>query len=206
MRNLLNVGLTAVFCVELLAGALHAQDYSADMITVSEGTVIKGKIYHTTTIVRHDMFQVDQKSGSVTETRLITDQAQKLIYVVNPQKKVILVNHVLQGLSDPTGGSSASSCAELLKAVGSLLSGRYDDCRQIGPEVVNGHSAMKWQLQTKVGRMEMPFTVWLDSTLKLPIKWEGMGSSSELKNVQLGSQSPGLFALPADYRRQDVGM
>ncbi len=201
MRNVFTLGLTAV----LLTFTVHAQEYSADEITVSAGTVTKGRIYHTATRMRSDMFLVDAKSGSVTETDVITDQAQKLIYVVQPQKKVILVNHVLQGLSDPTGGVSASSCTELLKSVGALLSGSYDNCQQVGSETINGRSTVKWQLQRKVGPMAMPFTVWVDSTLKVPVKWEGMGSSSELRNVQLGPQSASLFVLPADYRRQDLG-
>jgi len=95
---------SAILCgLALVAFPLQAQDFSADVtVKTADGKVNKGEFYHTANKDRYD------SAG----TRLITDREQKLIYLVEPAKKLILVNHALRAADNATD----NSCADLLKA------------------------------------------------------------------------------------------
>jgi hypothetical protein len=208
---------SGLFCtavgVVLLAFTLHAQEFSADVIVKgSDGKMSTGKLYHTASKDRYDSsVEVPTipggKPGRIVEARMIMDREQKLIYIVEPQQKVILVNSLLQGVSiAATGGSSDNSCAEIANTLGPMAPRLFlVGCKRSGSENVNGRSTVKWEVHMKVGTLELgPSTVWVDSQLKTGIKWQLGGDSGELHNIQPGSQPASLFVLPADYRRQDL--
>ena len=189
--------------VVLLAFELRAQEFSAEVIVKNpDGTVEKGKIYQTANRYRFDS-SLEQKPGGVTETRMIIDREQKLIYVVEPQKKLILVNYALRTADNGTD----NSCADLLKTSVSMIPRKgASGCRQVGSENVNGRSTMKWEMHLAVGKIQLgTWTVWMDSQVKTATQWQSSdGSSGHLENIQTGPQSASLFVLPADYRRQDL--
>ena len=143
-----------------------------------------------------------------SETHMITDREQKLIYLVEPQKQLILVNYALQIVSrDAPDRSPDKSCAELAKASGSMVAMKgASNCKQIGSENVNGRSAAVWEVQVGMGTIQLgTWTVWVDSQWKMTVKWRTAdGTTGELENIQLGPQPASLFELPADYRRQDL--
>lgn len=202
------IGLTAIFGVVLFAATLQAQEFSADVITkLPDGKVQKGKLYHTANKERYDS-SVEKKPGSVIETHMIIDHEHKLIYLVEPQQKSILVNHALQAVSNPaTGGPGDSSCADLANALGPVMAQQgASGCKRIGSESVNGRSTDKWEMHLKLGIIQLGTgTVWVDSQLRTSIKWQlSGGDSGELQNIQPGPQPASLFVLPADYRKQDL--
>ena len=208
MFKKLAIGLTTMFGVVLLAASLHAQEFSADVIVKGpDGKVQKGKFYHTANKDRYDS-SVEKKPGTVVETHLIIDRGQNLIYLVEPQQKLILVNYALQALGNPAaGGSGDNSCAGLAKALGPMIARQgASGCKQVGSENVNGRSTVKWEMHMKVGAIQLgTATTWVDSQLKTSIKWQfSAGDSGELQNIQPGAQPASLFVLPADYRRQDL--
>ena len=208
MYQRLVIGLTAVIGVVVLAATLHAQEFSADVIsTLSGGKVQKGKIYHTANKERYDS-SLEKKPGIVVETHMIIDREQKLVYLVEPQQKLILVNHALRAPSSPaSGGSSDNSCADLVKTLGPMISQQSaSDCKQDGAENVNGRGTVRWEMQLKVGTIQLgTATVWVDTQLKTSVKWQfSGGDSGELQDIQPGPQPLSLFVLPADYRRQDL--
>ena len=134
---------------------------------------------------------------------MIIDREQKLIYVVEPQKKLILVNYALRTADNGTD----NSCADLLKTSVSMIPRKgASGCRQVGSENVNGRSTMKWEMHLAVGKIQLgTWTVWMDSQVKTATQWQSSdGSSGHLENIQTGPQSASLFVLPADYRRQDL--
>jgi len=196
-----------------IALTLQAQEYSADLITrPSNGTAQKGKLYHTANKDRFDSFvdtpqylRAPGEKPVPAETRMITDRQQKLIYLVEPQQKLILVNYALQMKKDPPAGNSGGNpCDDFAKVLGPTLGS--NGCKQVGPETVSGRSAVKWEMQirTLTGQAGTG-TVWVDSQLKTAIKWlSTSGDSGELQNIQVGPQPASLFVLPADYRRQDL--
>ncbi len=190
----------------LLAGPVSAQEFSADVIShMLGGQVSKGKMYSTANKMRFDS-SIKMPGGKVMESRMIMDRSAKLIYIVEPQQRTILVNHVLERMH--SSGSSGSVCADLAQALGPSLPQGMQSCKQVGSETVMGRSASKWQVEmrTLTGQMGVG-SVWVDSQLKTAVKWDfpGLGSGSgELQNIQVGSQPASLFVLPADYRRQDL--
>ena len=77
-------------------------------------------------------------------------------------------------------------------------------CKRAAPETVNGRETVRWAMHLGVGKIQLgTWAVWVDSQLKMAIKWQSSdGSSGELTSIKPGTQSASLFLLPSDYRRQ----
>jgi hypothetical protein len=182
------------------------QEFSADMISRSaNGKVTTSKLYQTPDKERFDS-AVEVKPGTSIETHMIIDRREKLIYLIEPQQKVILVNHALQVAGSPSGNgsSSANPCEDLMQWVNPTVVGQQFACKQVGYESVNGRSTEKWQMNSKWWGSG-PAYLWVDAQIKATIKWTlPSGSSGELQNIKVGTQSASLFELPADYRKQDL--
>lgn len=183
-----------------------AQEFSADMASrAADGKVTKSRLYRTANKQRFDS-AVALPSGRTIETRMIIDLREKLIYLVEPQQKTILVNHVLQLVSNATdnGSSSSNPCQELMRTINPRAVKQQFQCVRIGSESVNGRAADKWRMDSaSLGRA--PAYLWVDSQVKALLKWTMPdGSSGELENIKVGPQPDSLFELPAGYRRQDL--
>ena len=205
MKHIAWIGFSLAVAFVLSASA-SAQEFSADMISRSaDGKMTKSKVYQTPDKKRFDS-NVEIKPGTSIETRMIIDRREKLIYLVEPQQRTILVNHALQVASNTSGSgpSSTNPCEDLMQWVNPTVVGQQFACKQVGYESVNGRSTEKWQMDSKwLGRG--PAYLWVDSQIKTTIKWTlADGSSGELQNIKVGAQSASLFELPADYRKQDL--
>jgi hypothetical protein len=207
---LLRILAAVIFGVPLLA--MQLPDLSADMVNTTNGKVSRGRIYHTANKDRVDTTtHLPAMMGQPAldrETHMITDREQKIIYLVDPQKKLILVNYALQIVSrDGPDRSPDKSCAELAKASGSMVAMKgASNCKQLGSENVNGRDAAIWEVQVGMGANRLgTWTVWVDSQWNMAVKWRTAdGATGELENVQFGLQSASIFVLPTDYRRQDL--
>lgn len=207
MKNIVGVSLSLTF-VFVLSTSAFAQEFSADIISRSaDGKVTKSKLYQTADKTRFDS-TVEIKPGTSIETRLIIDRHEKLMYLIEPQQRTILVNHVLQVASNTSasGSSSFNPCEELMRMINPAVAKQQfaSKCKQFGHEFVNGRSTEKWQMDGKwLG--SGPAFFWVDPQIRAAIKWTlADGSSGELQNVKVGAQSASLFALPADYRKQEL--
>lgn len=205
MKNIARIGFSLGVAF-LLSASASAQEFSADMISRSaEGKITKSKLYQTPNKERFDS-NVEIKPGTSIETRMIIDRHEKLIYLVEPQQRTILVNHALQVASNTSGSGSSGSnpCEDLMRTINPVVVKQQFACKQVGHESVNGRSAEKWQMDSKwLG--SGPAYLWVDSQIKTAIKWTlSDGSSGELQNITVGAQSASLFELPADYRKQDL--
>jgi hypothetical protein len=206
------LGITAAVLFGVPLAAAQLPEFSADVITTTGATVSNGKIYHTAWKDRLDTSMhlpaMMGRLARTSETHMITDREQKLIYLVDPQKKSILVNYAMQIVSG--GGPDSNpdkSCTELAKASGSMVAMKAaGNCKQIGFEEVNGRNAAKWEVQVGMGAVQLgTWTVWVDAQLKMTVKWRTSdGNTGELRNIQQAPQPASLFDLPADYHRQDL--
>jgi hypothetical protein len=209
-RWLLRILAAVIFGVPLVA--MQLPDFSADTVNTTNGKVSRGRIYHTANKDRVDttthLPAMMGQPARDRETHMITDREQKLIYVVEPQKKLILVNYALQIVSDDRLDHSPDrSCVELAKVSGSMVAMKgASNCKQLGSESVNGRAAAIWEVHVGMGAIQLgTWKVWVDSQWSMAIKWQTAdGTTGELENVQFGPQSASLFVLPADYRRQDL--
>lgn len=131
------------------------------MVNTTNGKVSRGRTYHTANKDRVDttthLPAMMGQPARDRETHTITDREQKLIYVVDPQKKLILVNYALQIVShDDPDRSPDKSCAELAKASGSMVAMKgASNCKQLGSENVNGRSAAIWELHVGMGAIQL---------------------------------------------------
>jgi hypothetical protein len=205
MKNILWINSSVAIAFVLSAPAF-AQEFSADMISrTADGKVSKSKLYQTPEKERFDS-TVQIRPGSSIETHMIIDRRGKLIYLVEPQQKVILVNHVLQVANNTSGNgsSSANPCEQLMSTINPVVMKQQFACKQLSHEVMNGRSVEKWQMESKWWGSG-PAYLWVDSQIKAAIKWKlPDGSSGELQNIQVGTQPASLFELPADYRKQEL--
>jgi hypothetical protein len=74
--------------------------------------------------------------------------------------------------------------------------GELTECRSLGTETVNGHSARGWEY-TRDGERE---TAWIANDLRFPVRViEADGTQSDFSNIQPGPQPASLFEPPAGY-------
>ncbi len=71
----------------------------------------------------------------------------------------------------------------------------------MGNEQVNGRSTVKYEGTDSKGEKG---SVWLDSKVRFPIKWQGKDGSGELQNIQEGPQPASLFEIPAGYNKFEM--
>lgn len=150
MKNIAVIGfrLTVAFVLSMSASA---QEFSADMISRSAyGKVTKSRLYQTADKGRFDS-TIETTPRTSIETHMIIDRREKLIYLVEPQQKTILVNHVLQAVGAASGSASSSSnpCEDLMHAINPVVVRQDFACRQVGNETVNGRRTEngRWSLE-----------------------------------------------------------
>jgi len=95
-------------------------------------------------------------------------------------------------------GDVESACSDWLK----LAANKGGTCHKVGSETVNGRNTVKYEGTNAKGETG---SVWLDSKLRFPVKWEDKKGGGEMRNIQEGSQPASLFEIPAGYTKFDMG-
>ena len=205
MKNIPTIGFSVAIAL-LPPAPVLAQEFSAEIISrAADGKVSKSKLYQTPEKERLDS-TVQLTPGKTVDTHMIIDRREKMIYLVEPQQKMVLINHVLQSASNTSGSASstANPCEELMRMINPIVVKQQFGCKQVGRESVNGRGAEKWQMDSK-GLGSGSAYLWVDLRIKTAIRWTlPDGSSGELQNIKLEPQPASLFELPANYRKQDL--
>jgi hypothetical protein len=94
-------------------------------------------------------------------------------------------------------GDVENACADWLK----LSPNKGGTCHKVGHETVNGRETIKYEGTNSKGETS---TVWLDSKVRFPVKWQGKNDGGELRNIQEGPQPASLFDPPSDYKKMDM--
>lgn len=72
----------------------------------------------------------------------------------------------------------------------------------LGEEQLQGRKVERWEMVVTQGEQQQRSTRWFDPQLNLAIKEQNPGGYlRELRNIQVGSQSPELFKIPSDYKK-----
>ena len=186
------LSLILLAAVPLLAQVVTP--FSADMKFASaKGMAGTGKLYFSGNKVRMEM------SARGQETIIISDQTRKIAYMLMPQQRMYMempTNAQGAGRRGPDWQTydPTNPCQGLADTT----------CQKIGTEVVNGSVCTKWQFTGKSTSSNR--TVWIDHKTGIPIKsLSADGTTMELSNIQQGPQSPGLFEVPAGYKKFDMG-
>jgi outer membrane lipoprotein-sorting protein len=159
------------------AGLAAAEDFSADMVSTSQGAVSKGKIYITKDKVRMEA------PGSIAITRI----DKKVVWVLMPQDKMYMEQPF-----DP--GAIVGTAAKVSNEIERNL---------MGQEMVDGKMASKYRVIYDQNGKRTTIYQWFLSGLKIPVKTAAVDNSwvMEYKNIKTGSQPDSLFELPAGYQK-----
>jgi hypothetical protein len=201
----MNHRLGRMFCLmvfSLLTTAVFAQqEFSADLVDNSEkASSTQNKIY-----AGKDKLRFEGQQNGRAGTMIINFAAQTTDILI-PERKMYIESTAGHG---PAGQRSfnlfraadpENACEEWRKTA--AKSG--GSCRKIGNETVNGRSTVKYEGTSEDGTVNY---VWIDPKLHFPVKWQGKdkGNGGELRNIQEGSQPAGLFVVPPDYQKMDMG-
>jgi uncharacterized protein (DUF2141 family) len=166
------------------AAAQKANPFSADMVMTpkaQKAAPMTMKIYSSGA-----KFRMDTPGGAV-----ITDTATKKSVMLMPAQKMFMD---LPAGDDkgPKPVSGNTPCA----------GDKTLTCKDLGTEKIDGRETHKWQVTQANGSSS---TVWLDSKIGFPLKFDSAEASSELKNVKEGAQPADLFEIPKDFKPMSMG-
>lgn len=190
----------ACCCLSLLLVASFAvaqADFSADVFNSKKPDGPQAKIYATKDKMRFEPAQKDPRGGGAVIVNLATHSStvlmdQRQMYMEMPMQMNAQRNPYFF-----RSGDVEDACSEWLK----LDWNKGGSCHKAGNETVNGRSTVKFEGTNAHGE---PGTVWMDTKLRFPIKWEGKNGGGELRNIQEGSQPASLFEIPADYKKFEM--
>jgi hypothetical protein len=178
---------------------LAQSEFSADVVNQSEkGNKGLTKVYFGKDKMRFDSVGTSDQGGAV-----ILDFASESFLVLIAKQHMYM--EMPSTTMDNRGlfhffrtGDIDNACSDWLK----LEYNKGGSCHRVGSETVNGRSTVKYESTNSKGEAG---TMWLDSKVRFPIKWEGKNGSGELRNIQEGPQPASLFQVPAGYTKMDVG-
>jgi outer membrane lipoprotein-sorting protein len=166
----------------LWAGAGFAEDFSADMVSVSSEGSFTGKIY-----VSGDKSRIEMPQA-VTISRL----DKNVTWMLMPSEKMYM--------EQPINARAAASTQEKI----------YGEIERIaeGKETVNGMSTTKYRVTSEVAGKRETIFQWIDEGTHFPVKTAAIDNSwsSEFKNIQTGPQDQALFEVPSDYQKMSMDM
>ena len=171
-----------VLGMALLACPGYAEDFSADMVSVSPEGSFAAKIYVSGEKSRMEM----------PEAITISRMDKKVAWVLMPSEKMYM--------EQPLNPRSAVSTRE-------KMDGEIE--RKVeGNEMVNGRNTTKYRVTFEAeGKREEVFQ-WIDEVAHVPVKTAAIDGSwsSEFKNIRTGPQDREFFEIPAGYRNMSLGM
>ena len=190
------ITLAATVLWGLIPALCPAQDFSANVVYVasSKPGATSGRpdiAAHSSSKLYVSKDKMRLETRGLTGTILLVNRGEQTAYALFPVQKAY------QGLA---GGPSEyfrvkdaeNACPDWQKAAVQKIV-----CEKVGHEVVSGRQTVKYQ--NKGASDAATSAVWIDSGLKFVVKWEGAGSSAEVRDIKEGPQTADLFAVPSTY-------
>lgn len=185
----------------LLCAAAFAQEFNADIVTTDrKETGVSTKIYVSKSKMRFESQGQQRQAGTV-----ILNSDTQMMDIIMPAQHMYMENHIGQG---PTKQQHLfnylyavdveNACPDWQK----MTEHTGGNCQKVGDDTANGRAAVKYAITSAEGKNS---TVWIDKSLKFPIKWQDQDSSGELQNIHEGPQPAALFEIPAGYQKFDMG-
>jgi hypothetical protein len=163
--------------------------YSADRYTETEQITLKSKVYYAAGKERKE-----QEIGGEQQVTIIRPDKQ-LLWMVMPSQQMYM-EMSLQSKERPPGPSDDTSNYTYERT-------------EVGPEVVDGHQTTKYKvIATNTKGEKMGGFMWITPEgiqIKMDLIALVEGSKTRMKtgltNLQIGSQDPALFEVPAGYTK-----
>ena len=168
-----------------------AQEFSADVVRLKPTGMPTTKIF-----VNHEMVRFDSMTQP-SKSYVLVDLAKRTSIMVIAENKTYVLSppgHLPASIPLFQVHDPENACPAWDKTV------EKANCKKVGDDTVDGRSAVKYTGTAYNGDTG---TAWIDSKLKITIKWEGEKGAAELQNIQEGPQTASLFQIPSDYEKLD---
>ena len=178
--------------------ALAQAEFSAEIVN-NQRPDSHEKIYMAKDKIRIETGDKDPRSGGVVIANMTTRTS---IVLMEQQHMYMEMPAAMASQRDPykffRAGDVDNACPDWL----AMSWNKGATCHKVGSETVNGRSTVKYEGTNSKGDSG---TVWLDSKLRFPVKWQEKSGGFELRNIQEGTQPASLFEVPAGYTKFDMG-
>jgi len=180
--------------------ALAQTEFSADVVETRKAGQVPAKVYFGRDKVRFDSADTNERSGGGSVIMNLKDESYLILmpkqhmYMEMPAK--MMENRGMFHFFQT--GDVENACAEWLKQD----KNKGGTCHKVGGETVNGRSTVKYEGTNSSGEAS---SVWLDSKLRFPVKWDGKNGGGEMQNIKEGTQPGWLFEIPAGFSKMDMG-
>jgi hypothetical protein len=195
------VRISCLIALLILASVAFAQtEFSADIVDKQRGDKGLSKVYFGKDKMRFDSKDdSDMRGGGAVifdfgRESWVVLMAKQHMYMEMPAK-MMESRGMFQFFKS---GDVDNACSDWLK----LANNKGGTCHKVGSETVNGRNTVKYEGTNAEGESS---TVWLDSKVRFPVKWEGKKSGGEMRNIQEGAQPASLFEIPAGFTKMDMG-
>lgn len=194
VTRVLGLGVLCLLCTAALA-----QEFSADIVTTDKKAGQSSKVYVSKNKMRFESQGQKHQAGTV-----LLDTDTQMMDIIMPEQHMYMENHVGQGPGQQhmfkffQAVDVENACPDWQK----MTDHPEGSCQRIGDETVNGRATVKYTITSAKGKNG---SVWIDKSLKFPIKWQEQDGSGELQNIQEGPQPAALFEIPAGYQKFDMG-
>ena len=185
----------------ILANFAFAQtEFSADVVNNERGDKGPTKVYFGKDKMRFDAKDDSEARGGgavifdLSKESWTVLMAKQHVYMEMPSK--MMENRGMFAFFK--SGDVENTCSDWLK----LERNKGGTCHKVGSETVNGRNTVKYEGTNASGETS---SVWLDSKLRFPVKWQGKNNGGEMRNIQEGPQPASLFEIPAGYTKMDMG-
>ena len=175
------------FCLALVlvlsfARNACATDFSADVVTTSQGKSMAAKVY----------VSGDKSRMEAPESIAISRMDKKVVWILMPSQKMYM-----EQLFDP---SKVMSSPE--KVQGEV------ERTPLGKDTVDGKTTDKYKVTYQMEGTKNEMFQWIESGSNLPIKSAAVDGSwsVEYRNIKTGPQPDSLFEVPADYKKFSMDM
>lgn len=192
---LATLGLLAGF--SLAGGPAAAQQFSAELVNSTPA----GKAQQQKIFVADGKLRIEGSSGRGGV--VLADANAGTAFILMTQERIYMDSPRTSGMvrilmpADPD--NPCPQWQEMAKAD----NGPDADwtCNRVGPDTVNGRSAVKYEATSPEGEQNH---AWIDPKLKVMVKSESAQGGMELQDVKEGPQQASLFEVPAGYKKMDM--
>jgi hypothetical protein len=197
----LMIRISCFVALLILANFAFAQtEFSADVVNNERGDKGPTKVYFGKDKMRFDAKDDSESRGGgavifdLSKESWVVLMAKQHMYMEMPSK--MMENRGMFAFFK--SGDVDNACSDWLK----LERNKGGTCHKVGSETVNGRNTVKYEGTNASGETS---SVWLDSKLRFPVKWQGKNNGGEMRNIQEGPQPASLFEIPAGYTKMDMG-
>lgn len=181
MRNLLTALVVVVFCIVTFSFA-HAMQFSADQIIKSDKHTVSSKVY-----IKDKKFR-SETPGQPSYSIIREDK--NVIWMVMPEQR-----SYMEMTFDPNQKPKVED-----KFRGEISR------KLVGSETIDGHPTKKYEVTYKEGNRVEKVYVWIATDINFMIKTASIDgrTSSEFKNIKIGSVADSLFEVPSGYQKMSM--